>query len=75
MSIKGRWPSISLSMENNVLVDTVQVVKEVPQSVESMWPDDESVFHVMEPAEGLMGNLIKRDLFEILQEEVGNYWS
>jgi hypothetical protein len=28
--------------ELNVLVDTVQVVKEVPQLVGSVWPDDES---------------------------------
>jgi hypothetical protein len=55
-------------------MDTVQVVKEVLQPVESMWPDNESVVHVTEPAEGLMGNLVERHLFEILQEEVGNDW-
>jgi hypothetical protein len=31
--------SFHLHGELNVLVDTVQVVKEVPQSVRSVWPD------------------------------------
>jgi hypothetical protein len=39
----------------NILVDIVQVVKEVPQPVRTLEPDDESVIHVMEPAEGFMG--------------------
>jgi hypothetical protein len=34
-------------------VDKVQIVKEVPQPVVSMWQDDKSAVHVTEPAEGL----------------------
>jgi hypothetical protein len=40
--------SFHLHGELNVLVDTVQVVREVPQSVGAMWPDDKTVVHVTE---------------------------
>jgi hypothetical protein len=45
--------SFHLHGELNVLVHTVQVVREVPQPVGAMWPDDKSVVHITEPAEGL----------------------
>jgi hypothetical protein len=41
--------------EFNILVDIVQVVKNVPQPVKTLEPDDKSVIHVMEPAEGFTG--------------------
>jgi hypothetical protein len=52
--------SFHLHGELNVLVDTVQVVKEVPQPIRAVWPDDESVIHIAEPAEGLVGSPVKR---------------
>jgi hypothetical protein len=55
----------------DVLVDTVQVVKEVPQPVRNMWSDDESAVHVTERIE-LMGSPIKSHLLEVLHEEAGN---
>jgi hypothetical protein len=42
--------------ELNALVDTVQVVKEVPQPVGAVWPHEASIIHVTEPAEWLMGS-------------------
>jgi hypothetical protein len=53
-------------------MNTGQVVKVDPQPVGSVWPDDESVVHVMELAEGLMGCPVRRYLLEILHEEVGD---
>jgi hypothetical protein len=47
--------SFSLHDELSALVDTVQVVQEVLQLVESVWPDDEGVVLVAKPAEGLVG--------------------
>jgi hypothetical protein len=48
------------------------VVKEVPQPVGAVCPDDKSVVHIMKPAEGLMGSPVKRCLLEFLQVVVGN---
>jgi hypothetical protein len=56
--------------ELNVLVDTVQVIKEVCQPVRAMWPDDESVIHIIEPAEWLMGSQVEYHLLDVLHEEV-----
>jgi hypothetical protein len=56
--------------ELDVLVDTVQVVKEVSHIVWSVWPDDESA-HVKELVEGLTGDLVERHLLEIFHEVVG----
>jgi hypothetical protein len=55
--------------ELDVLVDTVQVVKEVPQPERSVWSDGESV-HLTEVAEGLMGGLVESHLFQISHEGV-----
>jgi hypothetical protein len=46
--------------ELNVLVDTFQVFKEVLQPVGAVWPDDEIVIFVTEPAEELMGSPVVR---------------
>jgi hypothetical protein len=48
--------SLPFHGELNILVDTVQVVKEVPQPVWSVRPYNESVVHVTEPAEGLISS-------------------
>jgi hypothetical protein len=61
--------SFCLHGELNVLVDTIQVVKEVLQPVGTMGPDDESVVHIMEPAEGLMGCPVECHLIRVLHEE------
>jgi hypothetical protein len=62
--------SFRLHGELNALVDTVQVVKEVPQPVGAMWPDDESVAHVTKPAERLMWSPVERHLLEVFNVEV-----
>jgi hypothetical protein len=64
--------SFHLHGELDGLVDTVQVVKEVPQPVGAVWSDDESVVHVTKPADRLMGSLVKRRLLEVFHVEVGN---
>jgi hypothetical protein len=66
--------SFRLHGELNVLVDTLQVVTEVPQPVRAMWPDDESVVHVTDPAEGLTESPAERYLLEVLHVEVGDNW-
>lgn len=43
----------------------MQVVREVPQPLRAMWPDDESVIHVTEPAEGLMSSPVEHHLLEV----------
>jgi hypothetical protein len=53
--VKGRALSFGLHGQLIALVDTVQVVQKVLQLVGSVWPDDESVVHVAEPAEGHVG--------------------
>jgi hypothetical protein len=55
-------------------MDTVQVVKEVPQLVGSVWPNDKSVISVMELAEGMMSFPVKHHLLDFLHEEVSNDW-
>jgi hypothetical protein len=54
------------------LVDTVQVVREVPWPVGAVWPDDESVIHVEKTAEGLMGSPVERHLLEDFHVEAGD---
>jgi hypothetical protein len=39
--------------ELHILMDNVQVIKEVPQPILTMGPVEESIIHVTEPAEGL----------------------
>jgi hypothetical protein len=63
--------SFRIHSELYVLMDTVQVVKEVPQPVGSVWPDNESVVDVPEPAEVLMGIPVEHHLVEIVHEK---YW-
>jgi hypothetical protein len=70
---EGKVPvSFCLHGELNVLVDTIQVVEEVPQLVRAVWPDDKSVIHITVSAEGLMGSPIERHLLKVLHEEVGD---
>jgi hypothetical protein len=57
--------SFRLHDELDALVDTVQVVKEIPQPVGAVWPDDESVVHVTKPAGRLMGSPVERHLLEV----------
>jgi hypothetical protein len=64
--------SFPLHGELNILVDTVQVVKEIPQPVWSARPDNESVVHITEPAEVLISSPVESYLFEVLHEEVGD---
>jgi hypothetical protein len=54
--------TFGLHGELNALVDTVRVVQEVLQLVRSVWPDDKSVVHVAKPAEGLVGDQVRRPL-------------
>jgi hypothetical protein len=35
-----------------------------------MWPDDESIIHIIEPAEGLMSSPVEHHLLKVLDEEV-----
>jgi hypothetical protein len=62
--------SFHLHGELTVLVDTVQVIRAVPQPVGSTWPDDESAIHITEPAERLMGSPVEFHLLEILHKEL-----
>jgi hypothetical protein len=64
--------SFCLHGEQIVPVDTVQVVIEVLQPVGTMGPDDETVIHIMEPAEGLMGCAAECHFLRVLHEEVGD---
>jgi hypothetical protein len=64
--------SFRLHGELNVLVDTVQVVKEVPRPVGAVWPGDEIVVHVTEPAERITGIHIERHFLDVLNEEDTN---
>jgi hypothetical protein len=64
--------SFPLHGKLNILVDTVQVVKEVPQPVWCVQPDNKSVVHITEPAEGLISSSVECYLLEVFQEEVGN---
>jgi hypothetical protein len=66
------WDMTPCSLLSCNLVDTVQVVKEVPQPVGAVWPDDESVVHVTKPAERLMGSPVERHLLEVFHVEVGD---
>jgi hypothetical protein len=54
--------TFDLHRELNALVNTVHVVQEVLQLVGSMWPDGESVIHIVKPAEGLVRVQVKRPL-------------
>jgi hypothetical protein len=54
------------------MFSTLQVVKEVPQPVRSVWPDDKSAMHIMEPAEGLIRTPVEHHILEILHEEFGS---
>jgi hypothetical protein len=45
--------SFGLHGKLNILVDSVQVIKEVPQPILTMGPIDKSIIHVTEPAEDL----------------------
>jgi hypothetical protein len=49
------WEGSHLHGDLIILMDTVQVVKEVTRPVRTAGPDGKSVNHVMEPAEGLVG--------------------
>lgn len=49
--------------ELNILEDTIEVFKEVPQVVRILGLDDESVHHVTEPLEGLMSCLVRCHFF------------
>jgi hypothetical protein len=64
--------SFRLYGEFNILQDSLQVVKEVPQPVGPVWPDGHSVFYVSEPEEGIMGSPAESHLLLVLYEEVGN---
>jgi hypothetical protein len=64
--------SSRLHGELNILVVTVQVVREVLQPVGSVQSDDENFVHLTALAEGLMGNPVERHLLGILYEEVGD---
>jgi hypothetical protein len=54
------------------MVDTVQVVQEIPQLVRPMGPDDEGVVHVAKPAEELVRGQVNYPLLKVLHVEVGN---
>jgi hypothetical protein len=60
-----------LSSELNVLVDTVQVVKELRQLDCTAGPGDELVIHVAKPAEGLVVCPLQSLFFKVFREEVG----
>jgi hypothetical protein len=64
--------SFCLHGELIVPVDTVQVVIEVLQPTGTMGPDDETVIHIMEPAEVLMGCPVECHFLRVLCEEVHN---
>jgi hypothetical protein len=63
---------VRLHGELNVLVRTVQVVREAPLPVWTVWTDEESVVHVTEPAEGLVSSPVEHHLLEVLHVESGD---
>jgi hypothetical protein len=58
--------------ELNVLMDTVQVVKELLQLAWTMRPDDERVTHVAKSAEGLVGRPFQSRFLKVLHEDVSD---
>jgi hypothetical protein len=64
--------SFCLHFQLTVLVDTVQVVREVHQPVGIMRLDDETVIHTMEAAEGLTGCPVECHFLRVFDEEVGD---
>jgi hypothetical protein len=40
-----------------------------------MWPDDRSVIHVIEAAQGLTGSPLECQFLKVLHEEVGDNWT
>jgi hypothetical protein len=62
---------LGLHSEMNVLTDTVQVAKELQHLACTMGPDDGSVVHTAEPAEGLVFRPLQTRFFKVLHEEVG----
>jgi hypothetical protein len=46
---------LRLHSELDILMKSIQVIKEFRQFAGSMWPDDERVIYVAKPAEGLIG--------------------
>lgn len=63
--------SFHLHDDPNVVMNTVQVVKEVPQPVKSMGLCDETVIHLMEAAERLVNCTVKHHLLKVHCENVG----
>jgi hypothetical protein len=51
-------------------MDTTEVVKEVPQLVMTLRPDDKSVIHITEPLEVLMNCLVKCHFLEVLAKKL-----
>jgi hypothetical protein len=63
---------LRLHRELNILMKSVQVIKEFRQLVWSMQPDDECVIHVAKPAEGLIGRRLQSHFFKVFHEIVCN---
>jgi hypothetical protein len=63
--------SFHLHDDPNVVMNTVQVVKEVSQPVRPMGLCNESVIHIMEPAERLVNCTVKHRLLKVHCENVG----
>jgi hypothetical protein len=63
--------TLSLHSEINVLMDTVQVVKELQHLASTTGQDDGRVVHVSDPAEGLVLCPLQTPFFKVLHEEVG----
>jgi hypothetical protein len=61
-------------LDVDVLMDSVQVFKLFSQLAGSMWPDDECVFYVAKPAEGLMDRRLQSHSFKVLHEVVCSDW-
>jgi hypothetical protein len=55
--------SFCVHSELDVFMNTVHMVEEVSQLAWSVWPHDERVVHVAEPAEGLMGHCLQSHFF------------
>jgi hypothetical protein len=66
--------SFRLHSELDVLMDSVQVIKEFSQLAGSIWPDDECVVYLAKPAEGLMGRRLQSHFFKVLHEIVCSEW-
>jgi hypothetical protein len=60
-----------LHSELNVLMDTVQVVKELQQLAWTMRPDDKCIIHVVKSSKGLVVRPLQSHFFKVPHEEVG----